>query len=222
MLFSVELESSTFALRRIGNSYVWWKCKYSLVCSFSTKPGLSQLESVLQFCFVLNYGTWKTKQNCGSVYGCVIPIFEFIIRFRVKNIQGSLSQMIPDEAIHGMMTSSNENNFLVTDPWCVEFTSHRWIPLAKASDAGLWCFIWAAPEQMVEQSWWRCFDAPSHSSWRHCNGPIHHYAGDLLCRRRPVLKSSTIRKFIMDCALAENVTNAAFEKAACHLYIKYI
>ena len=26
------------------------------------------------------------------------------------------------------------------------------IPLAKASDAELWCFLWSAPEQMVEQT----------------------------------------------------------------------
>ena len=25
-------------------------------------------------------------------------------------------------------------------PWCREFTGHRWIPLSKASDAGLWFF----------------------------------------------------------------------------------
>ena len=25
---------------------------------------------------------------------------------------------------------------------CEEFTSHRWIPLTKASDAELWCFLW--------------------------------------------------------------------------------
>ena len=29
---------------------------------------------------------------------------------------------------------------------------HRWIPLTKASDAGFWCFIWSAPEQIVEQT----------------------------------------------------------------------
>ena len=33
-----------------------------------------------------------------------------------------------------------------------EFTGHRWIPLAKASEAGLWCFLWSAPEQTVEQT----------------------------------------------------------------------
>ena len=44
-----------------------------------------------------------------------------------------------------MMTSSNGNIFRVTDPLCREFTGHRWIPLTKASDAELWCFLWSAP-----------------------------------------------------------------------------
>ena len=41
-------------------------------------------------------------------------------------------------------------HFPVTGPLCGEFTGHRWIPLTKASDAELWCFLWFAPEQMVE------------------------------------------------------------------------
>ena len=49
-----------------------------------------------------------------------------------------------------MMTSSNGNIFCVTGPLCGEFTGHRWIPLTKASDAELWCFLWSAPEQTVE------------------------------------------------------------------------
>ena len=44
-----------------------------------------------------------------------------------------------------MMTSSNGNIFRVTGPLCGEFTGHRWIPLTKASDAELWCFLWSAP-----------------------------------------------------------------------------
>ena len=43
-----------------------------------------------------------------------------------------------------MMTSSNGNR--VTGPLCGEFTCHRWIPLTKASNAELWCFLWSAPE----------------------------------------------------------------------------
>ena len=40
-----------------------------------------------------------------------------------------------------MMTSSNGNTFLVTGPLCGEFTGDRWIPLTKANDAELWCFL---------------------------------------------------------------------------------
>ena len=50
------------------------------------------------------------------------------------------------------MTSSNENNFRVTGPLWGEPTGHRWIHLTKASDAELWCFLWSAPEQTVEQT----------------------------------------------------------------------
>ena len=42
------------------------------------------------------------------------------------------------------MTSSNGNIFRVTGHLCEEFTGHRWIPRAKASDAGLRCFLWSA------------------------------------------------------------------------------
>ena len=48
--------------------------------------------------------------------------------------------------IDDMMTSSKGNIFRVTGPLCGEFTGHRWIPLTKASDVELWCFLWSAPE----------------------------------------------------------------------------
>ena len=44
-----------------------------------------------------------------------------------------------------IMTSLIGNIFRVTGPVCGEFIGHRWIPLTKASDAGLWCFLWSAP-----------------------------------------------------------------------------
>ena len=34
-------------------------------------------------------------------------------------------------------------------PFVRESTGHRWIPLTKASDAELRCFLWSAPQQMV-------------------------------------------------------------------------
>ena len=62
-----------------------------------------------------------------------------------------------------MMTSSNGSIFRVTGPLCGEFTGHWWIPLTKASDAELRCFLWSAP-------------------W--INGWVNnHQAGDLRCHR---------------------------------------
>ena len=55
-----------------------------------------------------------------------------------------------------MMMLSNGNIFRVTDPLWGESTGHWWIPLTKASDTELWCFLWSAPEQTVEYT----IDAP--------------------------------------------------------------
>ena len=52
--------------------------------------------------------------------------------------------------IFHMMTPSNGNIFRVTGHLCGEFTSHRWIPHTKASDAELWCFLWSVSEWTVE------------------------------------------------------------------------
>ena len=52
--------------------------------------------------------------------------------------------------VNHMMMSSNGNIFRVTGPLCGEFTGHWWIPLTKASDAELWCFLWSVAEEMVE------------------------------------------------------------------------
>ena len=51
-----------------------------------------------------------------------------------------------------MVTSSNGNIFRVTSPLSAGSTGRRWIPLTKAIDAELWCFLWSAPEQAVEQT----------------------------------------------------------------------
>ena len=49
-----------------------------------------------------------------------------------------------------MMTSSNGNIFRVIGHLCREFSGHRWIPHTQANDAELWCYLWSAPEKMVE------------------------------------------------------------------------
>ena len=45
------------------------------------------------------------------------------------------------------MTPSNGNISCVTGPLPGESTGYRWIPLTKASEAELWCFLWSAPEK---------------------------------------------------------------------------
>ena len=45
-----------------------------------------------------------------------------------------------------MMTSSNGNIFRIIGHLCGEFTSPRWIPRTKASDAFFLCFLWSTPE----------------------------------------------------------------------------
>ena len=45
-----------------------------------------------------------------------------------------------------------ENISRVTGPLWGEFIGHRWIPLTNASDTELWCLLWSAPEQTIEQT----------------------------------------------------------------------
>ena len=47
-----------------------------------------------------------------------------------------------------MLTSSSGNIIHVTGPLWWESTGYRWIPLIKASDAELWCFLWSTPEPL--------------------------------------------------------------------------
>ena len=73
-----------------------------------------------------------------------------IIKLSFKSIEPYLCSMFVINLLHNMMMSSNGNIFRVTGPLWEEFTGHRWIPLTKASDAELWCFLWSKPEQTVE------------------------------------------------------------------------
>ena len=43
-----------------------------------------------------------------------------------------------------IMAASNDNFFRVTGPLCGKFTGLRWIPVTKASNTDLWCFLWSA------------------------------------------------------------------------------
>ena len=70
-----------------------------------------------------------------------------------------------------MVTSSNGNMFRFTGPLWGEITVHRWIPFAKASDAGLWCFLWSVclNKRLSKSSRrWR-FETPLRLLWLQCN-----------------------------------------------------
>ena len=90
-----------------------------------------------------------------NIYMCVCVLVistTFLCSSRLKskslrNITGTFE--FSSTFINFMMTSSNGNIFRVTRPLCGEFTGHRWIPLTKANDEGLWCFIWPAPWRKI-------------------------------------------------------------------------
>ena len=71
---------------------------------------------------------------------CVAFLLKWVAVFHVIPSPGSIT----DTKL--MMTSSIGNIFRVTGLLCGEFTGNRWIPLTKASDAELWCFLGSAPE----------------------------------------------------------------------------
>ena len=71
-----------------------------------------------------------------------------------------------------MMTPSNGNIFRVTGPLCGEFMGHWWIPLTKASDAELWCFLRSAP---WINGWVNSREA---GDWRHHRA---HYDVSVMC-----------------------------------------
>ena len=72
--------------------------------------------------------------------------------------------------VFSMMTSSNRNIFRVTGHLRGEFFGPRWIPLTKASDAELWCFLWSAlNKRLSKQSWGWWFESRSRPLWGHRN-----------------------------------------------------
>ena len=52
---------------------------------------------------------------------------------------------VPDVVTYNYDDVIKWQHFCVTSLLCREFAGDRWIPLTKASDAKLWCFLWSAP-----------------------------------------------------------------------------
>ena len=67
-------------------------------------------------------------------------------------------------------TSSNGTILSVTCLLWGQSTGQLWILLTKASDAELWCFLWATPEPVGKATIETAgFETPSRSLWRHCH-----------------------------------------------------
>ena len=73
-------------------------------------------------------------------------------RFHIAGInceRSAIKKLLNVPFILTMMTSSNENLFRVTGLFAgnspVTGDGHRWNLLTKASEAGLWCFLWSKP-----------------------------------------------------------------------------
>ena len=99
----------------------------------------------------------KQKNLLWSVYSMVSCFKSFNQICWKQNVNTYLLDIfqIIENHIHAgkeqtVMTSSNGSIFRVPGPLCGEFTGLQWIPLTKANDAELWCFLWSAPEQTVE------------------------------------------------------------------------
>ena len=91
-----------------------------------------------------------------------------------------------------MMTSSNGTVSRVTGPLWGESTGHRWIPITKASDAELCCFLWSAPLLSFSGRIHCGFHTNSGIVWRqptvdNWHGHVVHVDGGLpLCRNAGV------------------------------------
>ena len=124
------------------------------------------------------YGTHGHMQQthplddwAGLRYQCVKTICKLFVLFRLLRNPLSFACMLcvplwyqckHDDVIKW-------KHFRITGPLWGE------VPLTKASDAGLWCFLWSAPDQKVEESkHWR-FMMTWCSLWGHCNDQC--YAG---------------------------------------------
>ena len=83
------------------------------------------------------HGDWLL--SCYSPNPDRIYVYPWVVAISISRTIGNQSNPCQKD----MMTSSNGNISRVTDPLYGKFTGDRWIPLTKASDAELWCFLWS-------------------------------------------------------------------------------
>ena len=108
-----------------------YRCQLGMVKSFH--PTFSWKFDYLSM-LILNLNNWTILFKGARVERCLVTIGQIC--------RGSEAKVNRYQVV--MMTSSNGDIFRVTGPMCGELAAHRWIPLTKAGDSELWCFLWHA------------------------------------------------------------------------------
>ena len=134
---SVKLTTSCEPMTKIS-SKCWHTFQCCLTASRFRCPVDSALRMSRRYCSLVASPFWKPRSASAKV-----GVSTNFLVLRIGRL------LMKAESIN-MMTSSNGFIFRVADPLCGEFTGDRWIPLTKASDAEVWCFLWSAPEQTVK------------------------------------------------------------------------
>ena len=100
-------------------------------------------------CLVNGIYSVNSTQVYGSSHHCRVQWhMTCCLMCLVNDIYRTNSTWVCDSTRHcPWLRHQMETIFRVTGPLCGEFTGHRWIPLTKASDAKLWCFLWSSPEK---------------------------------------------------------------------------
>ena len=146
MVVGIHINNSCRSTQKC-NSITWWDILGELYDPFNIIDNVFLYNSsVVTLMHIDLYMMCLTADmtNCGNY-----PKYNLHCCLRYYVMEGVFTGIPPSHRIvytFNMMTSSNENIFRVTGPLCGEFTGHRWIPLTKASDAELWCFLWSPPE----------------------------------------------------------------------------
>ena len=106
------------------------------------------LSTELSSTYHLRLDVWKRSEKPSHSHTVTTTGFgsEGLMRQHHNDNERACVQYTYDWLCWCMMTSSNGSTSRVTGPLCGEFTGHRWIPLIKASNAKLWCFLWSAFE----------------------------------------------------------------------------
>ena len=137
-----------FLYNAVMRSCIIMKCR-PFVCKDSVRLNSRHFPEIISMVNLLNIFCYiSCPEECGQLHhknrrvNCNFITTIFSAAWRLLS---RLDCNVSENCLF-MMTSSNGNILRVTAPLRGEFTDRRWIPLTKASDTGLWCFLWSAPE----------------------------------------------------------------------------